>query len=203
MVRKKYFRIAALVLIGMSLLASCKQEKAVTVDPSIMLTYGKDANEQNLENLAKNYATVINKNRKSGVKQPGLYSDYAVALAKQGKNAEANNWFNKEMAEFPSSRKYVIRLKQELIPEYVNDNTVRNNDAVENPEEPTLSPAARAEAEEKAASIMKESEGDLGNISVPANDTIIRSEVPENEADEKEADEKVEEEELKAEPIEK
>ena len=148
-------RFLATLLAGLILAVwGCGSKKTFT-DPTLLLAYNKEPNEQTLDNLAKNYATVINKNRKTGVKQGGLYSDYAVALAKQGKRAEANNWFNKEMAEFPSSRQYVIRLKQELIPEYVNDNTIRNDEAP-GEEESSLSPATRAAAEERAASVMEE-----------------------------------------------
>lgn len=101
---------------------SCGGNKQV-VDPKAMLAYGKEPNEQTMDVLSKSYSSVISKNRKDGVKQPGIYSDYAVMLVKQGKREEANSWFNKEMETFPSSRSYVMQLKRRLIPEYQDDNT--------------------------------------------------------------------------------
>ncbi|MCR4815864.1 MAG: DUF4810 domain-containing protein [Bacteroidales bacterium] len=138
-----------------ALLSSCGSSLAV-VDPVTMLTYGKDPTEENLENLAKNYSSVINKNRKSGEKQPGVFSDYAVALARQGKHAEANTWFNMEMSTFPSSRSYVLKLKQTMIPEYINDNSINikaADGATEN-ETKGLSPKKRAAAEKRAKGVM-------------------------------------------------
>lgn len=145
---------AGLIIIGVGLImASCGSSEAM-VDSATMLTYGKEPTEQNLENLAKNYGSVINKNRKSGIKRPGIYSDYAVALARQGKHAEANNWFNTEMATFPSSRGYVMQLKKKMIPEYIDDNSISSNSAPET-DESGLSPKKRVAAEERASGVME------------------------------------------------
>lgn len=205
MIKKNRLTAALLIVTGLSLTVSCKQEKNITVDPLTMLSYIKVGDSQSMENLAKNYSTVINKNRKTGVKTPGLFSDYAVALAKQGKNAEANNWFNREMADFPSSRKYVIKLKQELIPEYVNDNTIRNDEADATTEESTLSPAARAEAEEKAASVMQPAEAGIDPV-IETDESTTNKWESKTEEDEtgpetgNDDDSRVEEEELKLNP---
>lgn len=118
---------------------ACGSSKEV-VDPKVMLAYGKEPNEQNMEALSKSYGNVISKSRKSGMKEPGVYSDYAVMLVKQGKRAEANGWFNKEMEAFPSSRGYVMQLKRRLIPEYQDNNST--NMANTDPAEAEAKPAA-------------------------------------------------------------
>ncbi|MBP5547759.1 MAG: DUF4810 domain-containing protein [Bacteroidales bacterium] len=159
-------RITALKTITLAVIAvlamSCSDSRPL-VDETVMLAYGKNPSTENLNNLANNYGTVINKCRKTGIKEPGIYSDYAVALVKQGKRAEANNWFNKEMDAFPSSRGYVMQLKRQLIPEYQDDNSIKDNDASVNNEESALSPAKRAAAEKRASTVMEETNKSLGS----------------------------------------
>lgn len=117
-----------LIICGLSIVAACKSS-APTLDPIVMLNYCKEPTTATLENLSKNYGSFINKSRKKGVKQPGIYSDYAVTLVQLGKRAEANSWFNKEMEAFPASRTYVAQLKRMLLPEYVNNNSINVNEA--------------------------------------------------------------------------
>ena len=121
------------------------------VSETVLLDYMKDANQANTENLSKNYGTVINKSRKTGVKECGIYSDYAVTLVKQGKRAEANSWFNREMEAFPSSRGYVMQLKRLLIPEYQDNNSTSAATLPDAEESDKLSPAKRKAAEKRAA----------------------------------------------------
>ncbi len=117
-----------LIICGLSVAAACKSS-APTIDPIVMLNYCKEPTTATLENLSKSYGSVINKSRKTGVKQPGIYSDYAVTLVQLGKRAEANSWFNKEMEAFPASRTYVVQLKRMLLPEYVDNNSINVNEA--------------------------------------------------------------------------
>lgn len=143
---------------------SCGSEKAV-IDPDIMLAYGKEPNEQNMDALSKNYSTVIGKNRKNKEKDPGIYCDYAVMLVKQGKRAEANGYFNKEMEAFPSSRGYVMQLKRRLIPEYQDDNSTSAADAdTVSTEQEALTPLQRKRAEERAATVL----GDTTDVQTEA-----------------------------------
>lgn len=142
---------AALIL---ATVASCGGDKSL-IDPKAMLAYGKEPSEQNLDALSKSYSATINKNRKKGPANPGIYSDYAVMLVKQGKRAEANGWFNKEMEAFPSSRGYVLQLKRRLIPEYQDNNSTSAADADTTAAEPdALSPTQRRRAEERAAAVL-------------------------------------------------
>lgn len=151
---------------------SCGGNKAV-IDPDIMLAYGKQPNEQNLEALSKNYSTVIGKNRKIKDKDPGIYSDYAVMLVKQGKRAEANGYFNKEMEAFPSSRGYVMQLKRRLIPEYQDDNSTTAADTDTVMAEPdALTPAQRKRAEERAAAVL----GDTTDVQTEVIETETTNE---------------------------
>ena len=152
-----------LTIFGIAVLTSCSSSKP-TVDASTLLAYCKEPNTANLENLSKNYGTVINKSRKTGLNTPGIYSDYAVTLVKQGKRAEANSWFNREMSEFPSSRGYVMQLKRTLIPEYINDNSISVKDA-STAESDSLPPEKRAAAEKRAASVLEGENGNNGNKS--------------------------------------
>ncbi|MDO4216910.1 MAG: DUF4810 domain-containing protein [Bacteroidales bacterium] len=115
----------------LSLFTSCKGAQPMVQDSNVQLAYLKEASEDNLEALSKAYATAINKNRKAKVKYPGLFCDYAVTLALLGNASEANKWFNNEVAEFPSSQAYVNTLKAKLIPQYANDNTTTDGDAIE------------------------------------------------------------------------
>ena len=157
--RKRHSFGIATIMVGAALLAACSSSQPV-VDETVMLAYCKEPTTANLENLSKNYSSIINKSRKTGMKQPGVYSDYAVTLVKQGRRAEANSWFNREMSEFAASREYVMQLKRLLIPEFQNDNTIKTDsaDTVSVDTESALSPESRAKAEEKAQSVMDEKE---------------------------------------------
>lgn len=180
--------IKTLLIIGFAgMVCACSSSVAV-VDPTTLLAYGINPNEQNLENLAKNYGSTINKNRKSGIKTPGLYCDYAVALVKQGKRAEANSWFNKEIEAFPSAREFVMQLKKELIPEYANDNRITTDEASEvEGEEPTsLPPATRAAAEERAATVMEPTNSIMDPEETPAENEETMTEEEKEEPTEPE-----------------
>ena len=133
MKKNPLFKIALIAAVA-SLLSSCGASTTM-VDPTVRLAYEKEQNDVNSENLAKQYSSTINKNRKTGVKEPGLYCDYAVALVAQGMHAEANSWFNREMEEFPVSKQLVMQLKKELIPEYLNENVNVNENKNENKNE--------------------------------------------------------------------
>lgn len=145
----------------MAAMAGCKGNKAV-IDPTVRLAYEKEPTAENMENLSKAYAGFINKNRKTGKKEPGVYSDYAVTLVKLGRRAEANSWFNKEMEAYPSSRQYVMQLKRMLIPEYQDNNSI-TTDSASMDEAEGLSEKTRKEAEDRAAKVMEESNKEIEN----------------------------------------
>lgn len=172
---------------------SCGGNKSF-IDPKAMLAYGKEPNEQNMEVLSKSYSGVISKNRKSGETSPGVYSDYAVMMVKQGKRAEANGWFNKEMEAYPSSRPYVMQLKRKLIPEYQDNNSTSAADADTLAAEPdALSPTQRKAAEKRAAAVLGDTisapeetevsepvdEEDVSRMSEPVEDEASQEETPE------------------------
>ena len=109
--------IAKLLLAAaiMQVAVACGGSKPV-IDPQARLAYEQNASQENLVNLTKAYASYINKCRKTGDSEPGVYSEYAVLLLKSGgSRAEANSWFNKEMERYPSSRGYVMELLIYLI----------------------------------------------------------------------------------------
>lgn len=113
------------------LLGGCSSKQYLVNDPKVLLAYRMDPNEGNLESLSKAYASAINQNRREGVKQPGLFADYAVTLALLDKREEANKWFNNEVAAFPTSGKYVNQLKLKLVPEYAEDTTTASEVTIE------------------------------------------------------------------------
>lgn len=126
---RKIFLGILVVLLAANIFSGCKSSAAFVKDPTVPLAYLKDPSNGNLDNLAKAYSSQINKNRKAGIKQPGLFSDYAVCLALLGNRQEANKWFNNEAATFPNSRNYVTALKKALVPEFVDDQTQATGNA--------------------------------------------------------------------------
>ena len=180
---KNIMKLALITVVASTMLA-CKGNKAV-IDPTVRLAYEKDPTPENLENLSKAYGSYINKCRKTGMKQPGIYSDYAVTLVQQGKRAEANNFFNKEMEAFPSSRPYVMQLKRKLIPEYQNNNSITSESAsMDNSE--GMSEASKKAAEERASTVLEKQNNELDKI------------IPEEEQEQSPAEEKPAEEETGA-----
>ena len=157
---KPLFSTAFIAILALSL-SACKSSKP-TIDMAAKLAYQKDPSAANLENLSKAYGSFINKTRKSGISQPGIYSDYAVTLVKLDRRAEANTWFNKEMQDFPSSRLYVMQLKRLLIPEYQDNNTIVADSAAL--QQDALSPRSRQAAEERASSVLQPQNNTLDAI---------------------------------------
>lgn len=139
--------------------ASCGSHPYMVSDDITMLSYCKEPSEENLSNLTKAYNAAINNNRKKGIKQPGLYADYAVALSKQGRAEEANGWFNNEVNTFPISREYVRELKRQLIPQFLDDTSTTMTTQAAATDSNTLNqlgPARRAAAEERAAAALEQ-----------------------------------------------
>lgn len=157
---KPLFSTALIAILALSL-SACKSSKP-TLDMAAKLAYQKDPSAANLENLSKAYGSFINKTRKSGISQPGIYSDYAVTLVKLDRRAEANTWFNKEMQDFPSSRLYVMQLKRLLIPEYQDNNIIVADSAAL--QQDALSPRSRQAAEERASSVLQPQNNTLDTI---------------------------------------
>lgn len=136
--RLLYGSAIAILLAAMS---GCGSQEYLVKDPTVLLTYQLAPNNENLENLAKAYNAQINKNRKAGIVEPGLCSDYAVVLAKLGRMDEANQYFNQEMSTFPSSATYVKTLQKQLSDAYEEAREVaqprwqENDIVVDNPED--------------------------------------------------------------------
>jgi len=148
------------VLAGFAaLLSSCGSGEYLVKDPNVMLSYMKEPTTESLDNLAKAYSSTINKNRRSNTSLPGLFADYGVALAQQGRAAEANVWFNKEMDMYPASRPYVMQLKRQLVPQFLNDtSSTFMSDTLNIYQADELNPQRRAAAEERAATVLEESD---------------------------------------------
>lgn len=118
-------------IFALALLWGCGETRQLVDDPTISLSYLKEPSEENLGTLSKAYAQALNRNRKAQVKQPGLAAEYAITLALLGDQQQANQWFNREVADFPSSRTYVVKLKAIYCPAYSNDQTQASDAALE------------------------------------------------------------------------
>ncbi|MBQ9474571.1 MAG: DUF4810 domain-containing protein [Bacteroidales bacterium] len=88
------------------------------------LTYYLEPTENHLLILAHEYQNAIRSMTDELYVRPGLYSDYAIVLAKLGYHHDAALWFNREMQRFPASRKYIETLKSSLIPDYTTETRV-------------------------------------------------------------------------------
>ena len=86
-----------------------------------VLAYQTTSTYGGLHLLAVAYAEAINAAVKEDTLHPGMYADYAVTLAQMGHRDAACRMFNAEMRTFPESRAMVLRLKQHLIPELIDD----------------------------------------------------------------------------------
>lgn len=122
--------------------AACGSQEYLVQDPTVLLTYQLNPSSENLENLAKALNAQINKNRKAGVQQPGLFCEYGVVLAKLGRLEEANQYFNNEVSAFPSTATYVKQLRTQLVEEYAAEVAAKdeqrwqqNDIVVDNPED--------------------------------------------------------------------
>lgn len=161
---RKTISLALGAILCFSLLTGCNNTRLLVDDPTISLNYLKSPTEDNLTALSKAYAQALNQCRRDGVKRAGLAADYAVTLALLGNQEEANRWFNKEVADFPSSRDYVVQLKQVYCPAYASDLSVGTAPAVA-----TSAPAAAPSGEDAAVEQVIEEEKALlaGNQDQP------------------------------------
>lgn len=91
-----------------------------TSNPSQLLSYNSKPTQNHLLILAHEYQRAIQAVGDDYYVRPGLYADYAVALARLGYEEEAAAWFNKEAERFPVSKTYVDELKRTLVPQYAN-----------------------------------------------------------------------------------
>lgn len=118
-------RIRTYLLIAVaagSLTVACSGEGSLVEVPATLMRYQHHPTEARLLALAKSYAEAINRNLEQQTPCPGQYADYGVALARLGRNTEANIMFNNEKMLFPNSSQYVDFLKQTLTPNQAADN---------------------------------------------------------------------------------
>lgn len=117
---KKYIFV---VIVAVCSLYGCGNYNYLVEDEALLLAYQTDTTPVGLINLSKAYGEAVKNNDKDGIKQPGLYSDYATSLAMLGMREESNKWFNREMITYPSSARYINCIKLQLIPEFAMDTT--------------------------------------------------------------------------------
>lgn len=112
---KKVYLISVLVV-----LASCSgQYKGMPREE--VLAYQTNSTYGELYSLAWAYAESINDAVKADTLHPGMYADYGVTLALMGHVDAASRMLNTEAKAFPESRQMVMRIKQHLIPDMMND----------------------------------------------------------------------------------
>ena len=86
-----------------------------------VLAYQTHATYGGLHSLAVAYAESINAAIKEDTLHPGMYADYGVTLALMGHRSTACRMLNAEVRAFPESRGMVRRIKQQLLPEMMED----------------------------------------------------------------------------------
>lgn len=84
------------------------------------LEYETHPTDYNLTDLAHCYGEMLVAQKDDTIR-PGFFADYGVALARLGKNSEANRMFNNEIMLYPNAARYVRQLKLQLVPEYLSD----------------------------------------------------------------------------------
>lgn len=86
-----------------------------------MLSYQTARTNGSLYALACIYADNLNEAVKADTLHPGMYAEYGVALALMGHEPDACRMLNAEAAAFPESKHLVRRLKERLLPQFVDD----------------------------------------------------------------------------------
>lgn len=78
--------------------------------------YTKEPNEKNLNNLAKCYDKMFEKQGKSyrKVVPPGLCAEKAYMLLKAGNKEEAMKYFDLEIKYYPESKLFIDRIKKQI-----------------------------------------------------------------------------------------
>lgn len=117
---KRYILVGLLIALAAT---SCHSYNYLVEDQSLLLAYQTDTTPVALVNLSRAYGETIKSNDKEGIRQPGLYADYATSLALLGYREAANRWFNREMIVYNNSARYINNIKLQLIPEYAMDTT--------------------------------------------------------------------------------
>lgn len=113
-----------------NLLVSCTGQytgmpRAEVLDYQTGRTYGS------LYSLATAYAESLNAAVKQDTLHPGMYAEYGVTLALMGHNGEACRMLNAEAKAFPQSRFMVRRIKERLLPDFVDDTLSGQHDTAD------------------------------------------------------------------------
>lgn len=113
-------RYKKLILAATIFLAACSgQYKGIPREQ--ILTYQTQATYGTLYSLVISYADAIGNAVKADTLHPGLYADCGIALAQMGHNDLASRTLNTEIKAFPQSRRIILRIKQQIMPEMMAD----------------------------------------------------------------------------------
>ena len=97
-------------------MSGCKTQRNITQSPDLFLLYDMYPAKESMAPIEKGFRTMVKKNAKETVYEQGFCAEYAVALAVMEKYADAFEWFNKEVSDYPLSENYIVSLKKEMIP---------------------------------------------------------------------------------------
>ena len=97
-------------------MSGCKTQRNITQSPDLFLLYDMYPAKESMAPIEKGFRTMVKKNAKEIVYEQGFCAEYAVALAVMEKYADAFEWFNKEVSDYPLSENYIVSLKKEMIP---------------------------------------------------------------------------------------
>lgn len=98
-------------------IVGCKTQRNITRSPDLFLLYDMYPAKESMAPIEKGFRTMTKKNAKETVYEQGFCAEYAVALAVMKKYADAFEWFNKEVRDYPLSENYITSLKKEIIPD--------------------------------------------------------------------------------------
>lgn len=178
--------------------AGCSSRETLVNNPSVLLNYQLSPSVAALDTLSSTYrATIVDYHRK-GDMRPGLYSDYAVVLALQGRDQESCRWFNTEAYYFPASRTIVSQLKRTFVPAFMADTTVVNLDTlnvtpvVESSEDAAIETSPVSKKDKKSSKKAKKgkrqnsvkTEEEMHELSADESEEDLLQEVSEESVDE-------------------
>ena len=97
-----------------SSLVGCKSQRNITRSEDLFLLYEMYPAKETMAPIEKGFRTMVKKKDKETVYKQGFCAEYAVALAVVEKYADAFEWFNKEVKDYPLSESYIVSLKKEM-----------------------------------------------------------------------------------------
>lgn len=117
MLFKNITRLFVVCVVLTLMVTGCKTQRDITRSQDLFLLYDMYPAKESMAPIEKGFRTMVKKKDKETVYKQGFCAEYAVALAVMEKYADAFEWFNKEIKDYPMSDTYISSLKKEMIPD--------------------------------------------------------------------------------------